>query len=152
MTVHCPLCGAQYPGDERCEDRFNRFLALELEDPAYGVVHHLTVPAYLLQHNAYSRAGWLLSRDLLARFVREEFDPAIARRLHRQDVDSGNRDWSVTRGPKPEWIDEITWTRTIADVRADDPGDYRAGIRAWAESVLADTETIVADRDLPGRP
>lgn len=152
MTVHCPLCGATSAGDERCEDRFNRFLALEFADPAYGVVHHLTVPAYMLQHNGYTRDGWLWSRDLLAGFVREELDPATARRLHRQDVDSGNRDWSVTHGPKPEWFDDIIWTRTIADVRYDDAEAYRADIRAWAEAVLADTETIVADRDLPGRP
>ena len=52
MSLECVWCGARYatPG-ETCEDRFNLALAREFEDPAFGMVHHLTVPAYMLQHN-----------------------------------------------------------------------------------------------------
>ena len=148
MASPCPLCGATFTGSEQCQNRYHRFLALELEDPAYGIVHNLTVPAYTLQHNGYSRQGWLWSRALLAQFVREGVGPAEARRDHRRELDSGNRDWSITQGPKPEWFDEIVWSRTIADVRYDDDEDYRADVRAWAAAVLDDTDAVVAELDL----
>jgi hypothetical protein len=142
MAYTCPLCGARYEADERCEDRFNLALAKEAEDPAYWIVHHLMVPAYMLQHNGYSRAGWLYSRALLAEFVSGDLSPAAARQRNRRALDSGNRDWSITRGPKLERFDQITWTRTMADVRLDDAESYRADVRTWATAVIADTAQV----------
>jgi hypothetical protein len=144
MTKVCSLCGARYPDGNRCQERFDLALAKELEDPAYGVVHHLTVPAYLLQHNRYSAAGWGWSRALLAEFVRGGISPAEARRAYRRQLDSGNRDWSVTREPAFEHFDQIVWTTTIADVRFDSAEVFCADIRAWAEAVLAATDPVVA--------
>jgi hypothetical protein len=143
MTNWCSLCGARYDAGDGCQERFNLALAKEIEDPAYGIVHHLTVPAYMLQHNGYSRAGWLYSRALLAEFVNGGRSPAEARHRNRRALDSGNRDWSITRGPKFERFDEITWTRTIADIRFHDADRYCADVRAWATAVLADSKLVL---------
>ena len=118
-------------------------LAKEIDDPAYGIVHHLTVPAYMLQHNGHSRDGWLYSRALLAEFVHGGLSPVDARRRNRRALDSGNREWSITRGPKFERFDQIVWTRTIADLRFDDAESHCADVRAWATAVLADTEQVL---------
>ena len=86
MTGPCPLCHAEYPSGETCQERFERCLALEFENPGtYGAVHHLTVACYMLQHNRYSREGWLQARALLAEFVKQgtgriRFAGSIARR------------------------------------------------------------------------
>lgn len=145
MAFRCLACGGSFPADETCRERFERALALEFANPAYFAVHHLSVPAYLLQHNAYSRQGWLWTRRSLAEFVRDGQAPAAWRRRQRPAVDSGNRTWSITKGPKPEWFDQIVWTRTIADVRFDTAAGYGADVRAWAASVLADTDAVVRE-------
>lgn len=145
MSLECAWCGARYatPG-ETCEDRFNLALAREFEDPAFGMVHHLTVPAYMLQHNRYSHVGWLVTRDLLASFVRGEVDPAGARRQYKAKYSGGERAGSITKGPRFAQFDQITWTRTIADVRFDSAEVYRADVEAWAAAVVADTEAVIA--------
>jgi hypothetical protein len=145
MSVDCAWCGAHYdaPGDS-CEARFDLALAREFEDPAYGSVHHLTVPAFMLQHNRYSRAGWLWARNLIAAFVRDGLDPAEARRQQRAMLDSGERNWAITRGPTFEGFEQIAWSRTIADDRFDSAADYCADVRAWAAAVVDDSEAVVA--------
>lgn len=150
MSLDCAWCGAHYetPNDS-CEARFNLALAKEFEEPAYGVVHHLTVPAYMLQHNRYSRAGWLWTRDLVTAFVRDGLEPAEARRQQRSMLDSGERDWAITRGPKFEQFGRIAWTRAIADVRFDSAEDYCDDVRAWAAAVVEDSEAVVAAMEAP---
>ncbi len=139
----CPQCGAQYPTDETCRDRFDLCLAKEFEQPAsYGSVHHLTVACYMLQHNLYSRKAWLEAREMVAQFIRQGRAPADVRRQNRKRLDSGQRRWSVTKGAKIAMLDGIAWTRTIADVRLDASDLYCADVKLWAEGVLADTEGI----------
>ncbi len=99
----CPQCGAQYPTDETCCDRFDLCLAKEFEQPtSYGSVHHLTVACYMLQHNLYSREAWLEVREMVAQFIRQGRAPSDVRRQNRQRLDSGVRRWSVTKGAKME--------------------------------------------------
>ena len=116
---------------------------MEFENPAtFGAVHHLTVACYMLQHNGYSREGWLEVRKMVAQFVEEGVKPAEVRKRNQSRFDSRQREWSITKGPKLAEFDTITWSRTIADVRLDDPQSYCADVECWAESVLADTETL----------
>jgi hypothetical protein len=118
-------------------------LAKEFENPTtYGAVHHLTVACYMLQHNAYSRDGWLGTRHLLVQFIQEGKTPAEVRYENRHKLDSGPRKWRVTKGAKIS-TDGLVWTHTIADVRLDNPDAYCADIELWAKSVLADTEKLV---------
>lgn len=58
-------------------------------------------------------------------------------------MDSGQRTWSLTKGAKLTQVDDIVWTRTIADVRFDTAEHYCADVREWAIAVLADTEALV---------
>lgn len=142
MAHSCPQCGASYPTAETCEDRFNTSQLTELERPAYYAVHHLSVPCYMLQHDAYSRRGWLEVYALLADFV-AGLTPGEARRRMRVGVSGTNRAWSFTRGEKLAGVAGIPWTRTIADVRLDTAEQYRADVRAWAASILADAADLV---------
>jgi hypothetical protein len=118
-------------------------LAAELEQSGYYAMHHLSVPCYMLQHNIYSREGWLWARDGLNRFVYHGLTPAMARRQNRIKVDSGHRDFSFTRGPKLPGVEQIAWQQTIADVRLDSVEHYTADVLAWAKSILADSEELV---------
>ena len=126
MSFTCPHCGAVLPAGESCQDRFNLSQIKEMEQPAYYIVHHLSVACYLLQHN-------------------DELTPAMARQRYGEKFDSGHRTWSVTRGAKLPGVENIAWTRTIADVRLDTAEGYCADVRRWAESVLADSEPLIRE-------
>jgi hypothetical protein len=143
MDLICSLCGAPLSPGETCRDRFNLGQVQEMEHPASFAVHHLSVPTYMLQHNHYSREGWLNVRELLRQFVEDGLVPDEARRRGRVQVDSGHRSWSFTRGPKLPGVELLRWTMTVAEVRLDTPEHYCADVRRWAESVLADSAALV---------
>ena len=144
MSHKCPQCGAELLAEETCRARFDLCLALEYENPtAYGAVHHLTVTCYMLQHNMYSGDVWLEARNMLAQFLHEGVAPAEMRRRNRQKYAGERRQWSVTKGEKLSEVDAIVWSRTIADVRLDDPDAYCADVERWAASILADSQAII---------
>jgi hypothetical protein len=147
MKFACPQCGANFTSDETCQDRFNISQLKELEQPSYYVVHHLSVASYILQHNVYSRKGWLTVRELLLQFVYRGLTPAMARQQNRMKFDSGHRTWSITKGAKLPGVENIAWTYTIADVRLDTAELYCADVRRWAESILADSEQLIRELD-----
>ncbi len=150
----CPLCHASLPSKQTCQDLFHQCLALEFEHPStFGAVHHLTVLCYYLQHNLYSHQGWLEGRRLLARFVQEGASPAEVRKQEGPRLQSGKRSWRVTGGEKKPGgedlpgeklpgVESLSWSRTIASLRLDDPQIYCAGVRLWAESVLLDSQAF----------
>jgi hypothetical protein len=142
MPSICPQCGATYSADETCEDRYYAGQAREMTDPAFAAMHHLTVPCFMLQHNRYSRHGWIGAWQVLVRFL-SGTTPAEARRRSRWAVASGNRTYSFTKGPKLAGVEAIAWTRTIADVRLDMAEHYRADVRALAERVVRDAEALM---------
>lgn len=143
MPYTCPQCGAIYPSEETCQKRFEACLALEYENPAaYGAVHLLTVACYMLQHNLYSRQGWLETRHLVAQNVRQGTSPAEIRKEFQRKLDSRQRQWSVTKGEKLGEFDLIRWSHTLADVQLDSPEHYVAAVKQWAVSVLEDTDWI----------
>lgn len=122
---------------------FNLCQFKEMEQWAYGKVHHLSVPCYMLQHNVYSRAGWLAVRELLFQFVYQGLSPDLARRRYRQKFARSQRTWSITKGEKLTGVEEIKWRYIIADVRLDAPELYCADVQRWAESILADSESLI---------
>jgi hypothetical protein len=141
MSPPCPQCGAVLPSGESCQDRFNLSQVIELEQPAYYAVHHLSVPCYLLQHNAYSHRGWLEVRKLLAMFVHEGWTPQMARRQIK--ANAAGKNWSLTRGEKLPGVEDIAWTATIAGISLDSAEAYCADVRRWAAQILVDSEQLV---------
>ena len=134
--MKCPECGAQ-----DCETRFNECLALEFSDAAYGVVHHLTVTAYMLQHSSrLTREGWLQERHLLREFLVDNKPPAFIRQQNKDLVDSGKRAFKIKSTDGKPVIDKIEWTKTILDIRLDNADDYCEDVTAWAKYVLEDAE------------
>ena len=147
----CPRCGATLDPGETCRERFDALQLVELGSPDYYAVHHLSVPTWMLQHNEYSRRGWLQVRRLLGEFVYEGLTPDVARR-RQQDACSGSRKgWSITRGSKLVEVDEIEWTMTVADLRSGSAEHYVEDVRRWAASVLNDTRHL-AEVEAGGPP
>jgi hypothetical protein len=138
--MNCPECGAL---NSECKARWDEFLILEFTDPAYGVVHHLTVAAYMVQHSSnLTREGWLHERELLREFLIEKKPPAFVRKQNRDLVDSGKRKFKIkSRDGKPV-IEKTTWTKTVLDVRYENAEAYCEDINAWARSVLEDAEKV----------
>jgi len=144
MAYLCPDCGGGVPVDAQCSDRFWEGQAIEGLDPAYYAVHQLSVPAYYLQHNLYSREGWLAVRKLLGEFIFEGLTPQYARQKYRDDFEGGNRKESITKGAKLEEVATVQWTFTISDVCLDTAAHYCADVRIWAERVFNDSAAMVA--------
>jgi hypothetical protein len=144
MSTTCQQCGAQWPDSTSCREHFEECLAYEYEHPAtFGAVHHLMVACYMLQHNQYSRAGWIEARRLLERFLKHEVTPQEIRAENRARLDSGQRDWSITQGPRLAEFNSITWARTFAEVRLESPEIYCADVERWAAGVVADTRELI---------
>lgn len=73
-------------------------LRVAADRTGYGAIHHLTVPAYMLQHpSRYSREGWLEARRLLAAFLAGKA-PAEVRRQSRVRLDRWQRPWRMSGG------------------------------------------------------
>ena len=134
----CPECGGV-----DCKARFDSFLVLEFTDPTFGVVHHLTVTAYMLQHSSkLTREGWQHERELLREFLVENKPPAFIRKQNKDLVDSGKRTFKIkSRDGKPV-INKPTWIKTILDIRTENAEDYCADVTAWAWAVLEDVQAI----------
>jgi hypothetical protein len=134
----CPECGA-----EDCQTRFDECLALEFTNADYGVVHHLTVATYMLQHSSkLTREGWLHERELLREFLVENKPPAFIRKQNKDLVDSGKRTFKIKSRDGRRIIQKSAWTKTILDVRFENAETYCADVTAWAKAVLEDMKKI----------
>ena len=140
QEVNCPECGAP---DTLCQTRFDEFLVLEFTNAGYGVVHHLTVSAYMLQHSSkLTKEGWLFERELLSEFLVENKPPAFIRKQNKDIVDSGKRKFRIKSKTGLPVINKTTWTKTILDVRTENAEVYCVDVTAWARFTLEDVETL----------
>jgi hypothetical protein len=138
--MNCPECGA---ADGACEDHYYECLVKEFSDPAYGIVHHLTVSIYMIQHSSkLTKEGWLFERGLLREFLIDKKPPAYIRKQNRDVVDSGKRTFKIKDKDGLPKINRTQWNRTILDVRLDDAAQYCADVEAWALSVLGEAELV----------
>ena len=141
----CPECGANHIGDQTCQDDFHQMLFWENEEPARGMVHHLMVLCYHLQHpSLYSAEGLAHARQLLDAFVTEGLSPEAVRQRPRAAVDSGARNWSVTARPgnRGSYGRAMSWRVTVGDVVAAGIDNYRSQIRSWADSIDATLQAL----------
>jgi hypothetical protein len=149
MKSGCPGCGARL-AHSTCGNYFDTCQAREFEQPAYFSVHDISVPCYLLQHNMYSREGWLMTREYLRKSLSSSVRPSVIADSDREKFDSSNRTWSFTKGEKLAGVENIVWSRTIADLRLGTAEQYCADVLMWGKSILADTEALIqikADSD-----
>jgi hypothetical protein len=140
MTQHCPECGAAWPDGRTCEDHFHQMLFWENEQPVRGVVHHLMVLCYHLQHpRLLAPDGLAEMRKLLAEFVEQGIAPQQVRRRSKARVDSGRRTWKIkaAAGQQARYERPMPWRMTAADVVAAGPEAYVESVWQWARSVLA---------------
>ena len=138
--MNCPECGAP---ETLCHTRFDEFLVLEFTDAGYGVVHHLTVTAYMLQHSSkLTRGGWLHERELLREFLVENKSPTFIRKQNRDLVDSGKRTFKIKSRDGLPVINKTMWTKTILDVRTENAEVYCADVSVWARAVLEETQGL----------
>lgn len=111
----------------------------ESEDPSLGVVHHLMVLCYHLQHpSLLSPEGLQEQRKLLADFLVRGITTAQVRRRDRSLRDSGRRTWKITarRDRFASYTAPVHWTMTAGDVVAGGMENYVENVRLWAKSVF----------------
>lgn len=112
----------------------------EAERPELGVVHHLAVLCYHLQHpSLYSQEGLLHGIKLLDEFI-NGVTPAESRKLHSTTVDSGHRTFNITARPDNygEYPQPISWKMTVTDVIEAGINHYIESVEAWVHAIHAD--------------
>ena len=137
----CPECGAPWTDGRTCDDDFYQMLYWESEYPDYGIVHHLMVLCFYMQHpSRYSAEGLANAKMLLTEFVANNATPQAMRRRNAPVVASNVRTTPVTARPgnAGAYAHPVTWTKRAADVARADAHDYVANTRAWARATYDD--------------
>lgn len=141
MQTHCPECGADW-SEATCEQNFHQMLFWEQADMEHlGVVHHLMVLTYHLQHpSLYSPDGLKHSMGLLVDFVARGVTPQQVRQRDRDKVDSSKRAFKIKGTPESHgaYAHPVAWTMRAADVVAGGAEHYVENVRAWSQSVYDD--------------
>jgi hypothetical protein len=153
-TNRCPECGSTWTDSAdgnsptTCEEHFHQMLFWEAENPAYGVVHHLMVLCYHLQHpSLYSPDGLTTAKQLLVGFLEHGLTTEETRRRNRAALDSGVRKFKIKGAPDSHGVYDrpIQWTMTAADVTTGGADHYSDNVRGWARSVY---DALVASGNL----
>ena len=139
----CPGCGLSLPrGDgpghpylgasPSCWERYGELLAREYQDPAYFVVHQLTVDAYAAQHPGRPGRRTIQSVGLhlmtLGLFVEQDVNPSQGPALHRRTVGRLELEWLEP----PAFEGRLTVLHPLA---AEGPEAHLEAVRAWASDV-----------------
>lgn len=139
-TITCSECGAKLTSGRSCQDYFDALLAKEFSNTEYGAVHHLSVPAYMLQHpSRLSKQGWLEMRHLLFSFIQQGKSPNKVRKTTQKSVQNNQRDFSFTKGESIK-LGNINWTKNISNIRMEEASTYCQDVHEWANQILKVTE------------
>jgi Family of unknown function (DUF5946) len=141
----CPECGTTWHNGETCQDYFYQMLFWEAENPNYGVVHHLMVLCYHLQHpSLYSPQGLREGIKLLRDFLECGLTPDQVRKRNQSVLNSSTRTWKITGTLTSHgtYDHPIAWTMTASDVIEKGKDDYCDSVQAWARSVHEALEAI----------
>lgn len=148
MRLACESCGALSVAGETCRDCFDALLAFENErPPAFGAVHHLTVPCYFLQHPAgYSMeilGEWRSAlADILDRGTpASELQARVAKRF------AGAKRVREVGARPPAWWPAV-WPMSVHNVLRPDQRpsvpEYVARARNWASATRAALDAAAA--------
>lgn len=138
----CPQCGALLPPDTTCSDLFNAGQLKEIDNPDYYSVHHLSVPCYMLQHDAYSKQGWVEVYHLLQQFI-DGLTPQEARSRVNRAMSGTRKTFSLTKGERMPGLADVSWSWTIARVRLETADLYGEDVRQWARYSLSDAIEVI---------
>lgn len=139
MTEYCTECGAIWKDDRTCETDFHQMLFWENEFPELGVVHHLMVLNYHLQHpSLYSPDGLRFSMNLLREFVEQGVSTEQSRQRYREMLSSTHRTWKIKGCPDAHgsYPHPIEWTMRAADVIEGGAESYIENVEKWSRSIL----------------
>jgi hypothetical protein len=145
----CPECGSAWTDGTTCEEHFHQMLYCEAEYSDFGIVHHLMVLCYHLQHpSRYSPEGLATGKQLLMGFLVNGLTTEETRRRNRAKLDSGARKFKITARPDLHGFYDhpVAWTMTAADVTAGGANHYVANVNLWARSVY---DALVKSDNLP---
>ena len=112
-----------------------------MERPELGVVHHLLVLCFHLQHpNRYSPEALAWGRETLADWVERGVTPHDVRQRERGRLSSSNRTWRVRGTPESRGTYErpMRWTMRAQDVVEGGIDAYVENVNAWARSILTE--------------
>ncbi len=145
MPTTCPECGAALNNGNTCQSIFDSFLVLEFSDPAYGVVHMLTVACFMIQHGRYSDAALAWITQQLRANLEDGIPVSQIRRQAARETGQGARTWKVTRRPEEPPLPRIPWSMTIADVAAgaQDAHNYCELVKNWARTTLNEMKPLL---------
>lgn len=140
MSITCTECGAEFALPQAaCEENFHQFLYWEQADmERLGVVHHLMVLGYYLQHpSLYSPEGLAFAKGLLVDFVERGISPRQIRQREAASLDSGKRAFKIAASPGSHgaYQNPVHWTIRACDVVAGGAENYVANVQAWAQSI-----------------
>jgi len=137
----CPECGALWQRGSTCEEAFHQLLFWENEDPTRGIVHHLMVLGYHLQHpSLYAPDGLEYSLQLLVDFVERGVSPQQVREQRGAAVDSRQRKWKIRARPglHGSWRQPVRWSMTAQDVVKGGAEHYFESVQQWVRTILVD--------------
>ena len=137
---HCLECGAIFSEQATCQELFHQLLFWEAENPSLGVVHHLMVLGYHLQHpSLLSPEGLSEMIALLEAFVKQGASTDVVRKQNRSRLDSRQRKWKIKASASQcgAYRQPVHWTMTAGDVVAGGADNYVANVRRWAHSIHA---------------
>jgi hypothetical protein len=133
----CPECGGH-----GCDTAFDECMALEMTDPAFFQLHHLTVAAFMVQHpSRLSAHGWREERGLLAEFLAGVPPVEVRRRPQPHGP-------SLTRGA-PVRLPPVQWSATISGIPRGDSVSYVTAVLAWARTVATEAPSVGDVEDTP---
>lgn len=138
----CTKCGGNFSSEE-CTSKFHEILGLEFSNPEYGKMHHFSVPSYNLQHNLYSKKGWIEVWKMLDKFVNEDKDPDVARKEINQFFNGNKKEFSMVKGDKFVEVENVNWSFTLNDVDVSSSKNYCIDVFTWARSVLEDSAYLL---------
>jgi hypothetical protein len=112
-----------------CEALFHACLAADFTDSSYGVVHHLVVPAYGLQH------GWFPvgTEAQMVEFILSHLDRPPSD--HDRRSIRAAADGPVQVRARQLRSRHLDWEHHIGDVDQGSADSYVATVRDWATSV-----------------
>ena len=112
-----------------------------MERPELGVVHHLLVLCFHLQHpSRYSPEALAWGRETLVDFLERGVTPHDVRQRERARPSSTNRAWRVRGTPESHGAYErpMRWTLRAQDVVTGGIDAYMENVTAWARAILAE--------------